>query len=160
MNESITSDVLTPIEELRKFVELPAVGDAVAAAHAAGTKQLRDDSASDAAVVPLAESKLKVKFPSFIGTVRVAVIRAGADSGVERHNNSSQYLYSYTGIGETHVRTQKDWRTDQYGEGSDLKSRWHFVAPNTWHKSVAAPSNNWTLVAFHTARNVNDEFIE
>ena len=38
-----------------------------------------------------------------------------------------------------------------------LQSRWHVVPAGVWHRTVAPGVQNWAIVAFHSAQQVNDE---
>ena len=86
--------------------------------------------------------------------------RDAEGEGVERHANSTQYLFALDGPVETHVQTEDGWRVDCYGQGDPaaLENRWHVVPAGVWHKSVAPGGRNWSVVAFHSARDVRDEY--
>lgn len=83
----------------------------------------------------------------------------GGDS-VERHINSTQYLLALDGPVETHVQTADGWRVDRYGQGDSalLQDRWHVVPSGIWHRTVAPDASYWGIVAFHSAREVSDEY--
>ena len=91
-----------------------------------------------------------------IGSMRVVLTRAGSGGRIERHSNSTQYLFALDGSVETHVHSTDGLRVDRYGQGGsvDLEDRWHVVPPGTWHRSIARDA----VVAFHSARQVIDEY--
>lgn len=115
---------------------------------------------------PLAFTELRlddlgVPPPEGIGTIRIAVFHPGCETGIERHPNSTQFLYSVRGTGETRVLRGDRWETDCYGEISDaalLEERWHVVEKGVWHHSVARGTEPWILAALHTAGRVEDEY--
>jgi mannose-6-phosphate isomerase-like protein (cupin superfamily) len=88
------------------------------------------------------------------------VTRGPGGTSVERHHNSTQYLFALGGALETHVGAGDGWRVDRYGEGDAdvLENRWHVVPPNVWHKSTAPGAQFWSVAAFHSARYVSDEY--
>ena len=98
--------------------------------------------------------------PAAIGSVRVVVTRGIGGARIERHVNSTQYLLALDGAIETHFQTAGGWRVDRYGEGDPavLENRWHVLPPGAWHKSVAPQLRDWGVVAFHSARDVSDEY--
>ena len=79
---------------------------------------------------------------------------------IERHANSTQYLLVLDGPVQTHVLTDDGWRVDRYGydDATRLESRWHVVPPGVWHRTVAPGAHEWCVVAFHSAREVSDEY--
>jgi len=94
-----------------------------------------------------------------VSSARVFVSRAADTNISERHSNCIQYLFPLDVSVETHVMTTAGWRIDRYG-GEDvaaLQSRWHVVPAGVWHRTVAPDVQNWAIVAFHSARQVNDE---
>lgn len=158
-NQSITAATRELVEVLATFAKREEVNVALTEAHHAATEKLQADPRSSAAVETL-DLELFSDVPMEIGTIRVAVIREGFDGGFERHSNSTQVLFSLEGTGETHVQTDRGWRVDRYGNGPALEDRWHVVPQAVWHKSAAPGPGNWTVVAFHTAREVQDEFVD
>lgn len=158
-NQSITADTRALVEVFATFARQGDLVEILAEARRIVTAKLQDDPSSSAAVETLDLKKL-TNVPTKVGTIRVAVIREGFDGGFERHSNSTQVLFSLDGTGETHVQTDRGWRVDRYGKGSSLEDRWHVVPQAVWHKSAAPGPGNWTVVAFHTAREVQDEFVD
>ena len=156
-NQSITPDSRPFVEELARFANRPDVVVALREAQSRATERLKSDSTAAATVEAVSLAALNPPLPA-IGSVRVAVIREGFDGGFERHANSTQYLLALEGVGETHVETPEGWRIDRYGIGDRLEDRWHLVPEGVWHKSAAPGPGHWTVVAFHTAIEVQDEF--
>lgn len=159
-NRSITPDARPGIEELGDFALQPGVLAALRQAQAEAVAVLRRAPDLSSTFVTLDPVRLGAAVPPSVGTIRVAVSRAGADTAVERHPNSTQILFVLDGPVETHVETGAGWRVDRYGEGSAsvLENRWHLVPPGVWHKSNAPGPGDCAVVAFHSAREVEDEY--
>jgi hypothetical protein len=159
-NQSITPDARRVVEELNRFVTRPDVLAALRQAKAEGEKKLLRDPDLATAFVAFDPAQLGWKASDVIGSARVFVARDGRGDDVERHSNSTQYLFALYGPVETHVQTKDGWRVDRYGQGdsAELEDRWHVVPPATWHRSVGPGGRNWGVVAFHSAREVSDEY--
>jgi len=159
-NQSITPDERSVVEELDRFAARPDVLAALRRAQADAVKKLQRNPNTAATFISLDPLELGCSAPVVIGSIRVAVTRDAEGEGVERHANSSQYLFALDGPVETHVQTEDGWRVDRYGQGDPaaLENRWHVVPPGVWHKSVAPGRRNWSVVAFHSARDVSDEY--
>ena len=115
------------------------------------------------AVADLCAADLQMAFPKGVGSIRIAVFYPGCETGVERHPNSTQFLYSVRGTGETRVLRNEKWEIDSYGKISNdnlLEERWHVVEKGIWHHSVATGKEPWILAALHSAKNVQDEYQE
>ncbi len=127
---------------------------AVAAARLAGEPGLRST------FISIEPASLGVAVPEGAATIRVAVSRAGVDTAVERHPNSTQVLLVLDGPVETHVETPGGWRVDRYGDddADTLENLWHLVPPGVWHKSNSPGPGDCTVVAFHSARVVRDDY--
>jgi hypothetical protein len=156
-NQSITAESRGAVEELRRFVERPEVLAVLREAEKRALAALAADPAAPAAVENVVRGQLPACAVA-IGSVRVAVFREGCDGGPERHPNSTQYLYSLSGRGETRVLTDRGWRIDRYGVGANLEDRLHLVPEGVWHLSAATPDSRWSVVALHTATEVQDEY--
>ena len=159
-NQSITPQARPVVEELNRFATRPDVSSALRQADAEARERLRRNPDLAEAFAALDLSSLGAAVPAAIGSVRVVVTRGIGGARIERHVNSTQYLWALDGALETHVQTAGGWRVDRYGEGDPavLANRWHVVPPGTWHKSVAPQARDWGVVAFHSARDVSDEY--
>ncbi len=147
----------------------PGVLAALRRAQSEAAARLRLDPALRSTFIALDPAGLEVgsgvAVPASAATIRVAVSRAGVDTAVERHPNSTQVLLVLDGPVETHVQTEAGWRIDRYGEGAVqspenqvLENLWHLVPPGVWHKSNAPGPGDCTVVAFHSAREVRDDY--
>ena len=163
-NASITSDVRPVVEALNRFANRPDVMTALRRAQADAVTKLRADPNAKAAFVSVDPMSFASSPPDELGSIRVAVIRDPAGEGEERHANSTQYLFAFDGPLETHVQTSGGWRQDRYGHSrgdetaTALEDRWHVVPEATWHRSLAPGTHEWSVVAFHSARQVSDEY--
>jgi hypothetical protein len=159
-NQSITPAERSFVEELDRFATRPDVLAALRRAQADAVRKLQRNPNIPATFISLDPSALGSAAPAAIGSIRVAVTRAAEGLGVERHANSTQYLFALDGPVETHVQTEDGWRVDRFGQGDPaiLENRWHVVPSGVWHKSVAPGGRNWSVVAFHSARDVRDEY--
>jgi len=112
--------------------------------------------------------------PSGIQSSWVFILRAGANTGAERHPNSHQRMMTLDGTGDMQVGSQppspKLWRAKESavsGQTSDdaiqwlsnilvsdldvpLDERWISIPPNVWHQPVVATETDWVVVSFHT----------
>lgn len=159
-NQSLTGDALPFIEKMDAWVRQAPVMAAFRAAQAEATAKLAREPNLRSTFLTLDPAGCGVPAIDGIGTLRVAVSRAGVDTAVERHPNSTQYLFVMDGPVETHVETAQGWRIDRYGEAgaTALENQWHLVPQAVWHKSNAPGPGNCTVVALHTARAVADEY--
>lgn len=118
--------------------------------------------------------------PAGIRSSWVFVLRAGADTGPERHPNSHQRMMSFEGSGDMRVVEIPSGRR-RYGSGgvkrdpisriepehdepelqwisnvltSDLEApldcRWVSIPELVWHRPVVATNADWAVVSFHT----------
>jgi len=144
------------------FASQASVLAALRRAQAVAVSRLQREPALRATFVAVDPAGLGVAAPPAIGTIRVAINRAGLDTALERHPNSTQVLFVLDGQIETHIETADGWRVDRYGEGSAavLENRWHFVPQGVWHKSCAPGPGDCVLAVFHSAREVQDQYRE
>ena len=159
-NRSLTADAVPFVERMNAWVQQAPVIAALRAAQSEAAAKLAREPGLRSIFVSLDPAGCGCPPIEGIGTLRVAVSRAGVDTAVERHPNSTQYLYVLDGPVETHVETAAGWRVDRYGEGGTpgLEDRWHLVPQAVWHKSNAPGPGDCTVVALHSAREVADEF--
>ena len=89
--------------------------------------------------------------PDAIKSCWVFVLRAGAETGAERHPNSHQRSLSLTGRGEFQLREGGRW--ESYPLVSDpsapLERRGVSIPQSTWHRLFVGGAN-WGMLSFHT----------
>ena len=97
--------------------------------------------------------------PPMIASSWVFILRAGVDTGAERHPNSHQRMMAYRGDGDFQTRARTDWDSNLLTSdpAAPIERRWVSIAPNVWHQS-ARPAQDWVVVSFHTVPH--DELIE
>ena len=101
--------------------------------------------------------------PPSLRSAWIFVLRAGADTGAERHPNSHQRMMTFSGTGD--MQTDVDQaRNDVESESAinwqsnilvsdpkaPLEARWISIPPNIWHRPVIPTRTDWVVVSFHT----------
>ena len=100
------------------------------------------------------------KLPAEIRSAWVFVLRAGADTGAERHPNSHQRMMSFQGSGDMQTGEPAQWQSSSLVSDPEapLERRWISIPPNVWHRPVVGADADWTVVSFHTV--APEELIE
>jgi hypothetical protein len=88
----------------------------------------------------------------------VFVLRAGVNTGAERHPNSHQRMMSFQGSGDMQVQegsaapNNEGWQSNMLISDSDapLEKRWISIPQNVWHQPVISKEADWLVVSFHT----------
>jgi hypothetical protein len=90
--------------------------------------------------------------PPEIRSAWVFVLRAGADTGAERHPNSHQRMMSFEGDGDLQTGDPGRWQSDALVSNTEapLDRRWISIPPNVWHRPVVGKDEDWVVVSFHT----------
>src|ERR1700720_1213314 len=101
--------------------------------------------------------------PSAIRSGWVFILRAGADTGAERHPNSHQRMMSLEATGdlqtdaksaERNVQTESEimWQSNVLvsDPNEPLERRWISIPKNIWHRPVIPKGTDWVVVSFHT----------
>jgi len=90
--------------------------------------------------------------PREIRSAWVFVLRAGADTGAERHPNSHQRMMSFEGSGDMQTGEPGQWQSNLLISNPDapLEQRWISIAQNVWHRPVVGADADWVVVSFHT----------
>jgi hypothetical protein len=90
--------------------------------------------------------------PREIRSAWVFVLRAGADTGAERHPNSHQRMMTFEGTGNMKTGQPGCWRSNALVSDLEapLEQRWISIPPNVWHCPLVGPDTHWTVVSFHT----------
>src|ERR1700746_3775406 len=75
------------------------------------------------------------KLPAEIRSAWIFVLRAGADTGAERHPNSHQRMMSFHGSGDMQTGEPAQWRSNALVSDPEapLERRWISIPPNVWH---------------------------
>jgi hypothetical protein len=95
---------------------------------------------------------LTTVLPAEIRSAWVFVLRAGADTGAERHPNSHQRMMSFEGSGDLQTGEPGKWQSNVLVSRLDapLEERWISIPPNVWHRPVIDAAADWAVVSFHT----------
>jgi hypothetical protein len=90
--------------------------------------------------------------PREIRSAWVFILRAGADTGAERHPNSHQRMMTFEGSGDMKTGKPGQWQSNILISNPDvpLEQRWISIPRNTWHRPVVGKDSDWTVVSFHT----------
>src|SRR5436309_7139234 len=90
--------------------------------------------------------------PPGIRSAWVFVLRAGADTGAERHPNSHQRMMSFEGSGNMQTGEPGRWQSNVLVSDpkAPLERRWVSIPTNVWHRPVIDASADWAVVSFHT----------
>jgi hypothetical protein len=84
----------------------------------------------------------------------VFILRAGANTGAERHPNSHQRMMSFQGAGDLQVRAglESSWQSNVLVGDPEalLERRWISIPQNVWHQPVVPKVADWVVVSFHT----------
>jgi len=101
--------------------------------------------------------------PPAIRSGWVFILRAGSDTGAERHPNSHQRMMSFEATGDlktdaksapTDVETESEivWQSNVLVSNPQvpLERRWVSIPQNVWHRPVVAKGADWVVVSFHT----------
>jgi hypothetical protein len=95
---------------------------------------------------------LATTLPPEIRSAWVFVLRAGADTGAERHPNSHQRMMSFEGNGDLQTGEHGKWKSNLLVSDPDapLERRWISIPTNVWHRPVINAETDWAVVSFHT----------
>jgi hypothetical protein len=103
------------------------------------------------------------ELPSEIRSGWVFILRAGVDTGAERHPNSHQRMMTFGGTGDMKIDA-KGTKNDVAEESeiawqshilvsdpnAPLERRWISIPKNVWHRPVIPKGAEWVVVSFHT----------
>ena len=101
--------------------------------------------------------------PPDIRSSWIFILRAGTDTGAERHPDSHQRMMTFAGTGDMKVDakgTPHDVETESEivwqshalvgDSAADLEQRWISIPRNVWHRPVIPRGVDWIVVSFHT----------
>jgi hypothetical protein len=121
---------------------------------------------------PIPLDTFRGALPEGIRSSWVFILRAGANTGAERHPNSHQRMMSFEGMGDMQIGNEKSnirghnegreiqWQSNILVSERDapLDRRWISIPTNVWHQPVIPKDGDWIVVSFHTVPA--DELIE
>jgi hypothetical protein len=103
------------------------------------------------------------QIPSAIESAWIFVLRAGADTGAERHPNSHQRMMTFAGSGdmkldalgtsnEVEDESEIAWHSHVLvsDPNAPLERRWISIPKNVWHRPVISKGADWVVASFHT----------
>lgn len=95
---------------------------------------------------------LASRLPPEIRSAWVFVLRAGADTGAERHPNSHQRMMSFEGSGDLQTGEPGKWQSNVLisDPKAPLERRWISIPTNVWHRPVINAESDWAVVSFYT----------
>ena len=90
--------------------------------------------------------------PPEIRSAWVFVLRAGVDTGAERHPNSHQRMMTFEGSGDMRTEDGGQWQSNVLVSNPEapLEQRWISIPQNVWHHPVVGAEADWAVVSFHT----------
>lgn len=90
--------------------------------------------------------------PGEIRSAWVFILRAGVDTGAERHPNSHQRMMTFAGSGDMQTGEPGEWESNVLISNPEarLEQRWISIPQNAWHRPVVGKDDDWTVVSFHT----------
>jgi hypothetical protein len=90
--------------------------------------------------------------PGEIRSAWVFALRAGVDTGAERHPNSHQRMMTFAGSGDMQTGEPGEWESNVLISNPEapLEQRWISIPQNAWHRPVVGKDDDWTVVSFHT----------
>ena len=103
---------------------------------------------------PIPLDLIATTLPPEIRSAWVFVLRAGANTGAEKHPNSHQRMMSFEGSGDFQTGEPGKWDSNVLVSDPDapLERRWISIPPNVWHRPLIAAEADWAVVSFHTVR--------
>ena len=122
-------------------------------------QKLIENSRSDLAWESVPLDAYTTKLPDIIRSSWVFAVRAGVNTGAERHPNSHQFMMSYKRTGDLQIWIDEEWTSNLLVSvlSEPIENRWVSVPLNLWHRAIGF-EENWIVVSFHTASA--DELIE
>ena len=151
------------MEKLDKLVQSVAVRAEIEAVVDRVTADLARQSDALMTWEPLPLGIFGDRLPATIRSGWVFVLRAGADTGAERHPNSHQRMLTYGGKGDMQIdikeirndvasESEINWRSNILVSDPSalLESRWISIPRNVWHRPVIPAGADWIVVSFHT----------
>ena len=156
----MTLDELSRLEALNRALRSDSARDHIRSVVLRASEELarKKDALMSWGAVPL--DIFATTLPPDIRSAWVFVLRAGADTGAERHPNSHQRMMSFEGSGDLQTGEPGRWQSNVLVSDSDapLERRWISIPTNVWHRPVIDAAADWAVISFHTVPS--EELIE
>ena len=148
----MTSQERSRLEELNRILQLDGVREQIAPVIVRAGAGLKQKQAALMTWEPIPLDVFGRGMPQEIRSAWVFVLRAGADTGAERHPNSHQRMMSMLGRGDMQTEEDGTWRSNVLVSepNASLEQRWISIPPNVWHRPIIGKNSDWVVVSFHT----------
>ena len=148
----MSGDEKSLLQQLDRILQLPSVREQIAPIISRVESELAQKTSALMTWEPIPLEIFPDPLPAAIRSSWVFVLRAGADTGVERHPNSHQRMMSLQGAGDMRTEENGKWRSNFLvsDPNAPLERRWISIPQNVWHRPVIAKESDWVVVSFHT----------
>jgi hypothetical protein len=112
---------------------------------------------------PIPLASFVAELPREIQSGWIFALRAGTDTGAERHPNSHQRMMTFDGTGDMQLDAKRTpnavakeseiaWKSHVLvsDPNAPLERRWISIPANVWHRPVIPQGADWVVVSFHT----------
>jgi hypothetical protein len=149
---SITPEERARLESLDTALRSDSVRDHIRSVVVRVRKDLARKKDALMSWEPFPLDVLEMTLPPEIRSAWVFVLRAGADTGAERHPNSHQRMMSFEGNGDLQTGEHGKWKSNLLVSDpkAPLERRWISIPTYVWHRPVINAEADWAVVSFHT----------
>lgn len=139
----VSPDETNILKSLDQAVQNGKVQPAIEATIKQVRERLAEDDARSMAWEPIPLSVFDRNLPPAIRSAWIFILRAGTNTGAERHPNSHQRMTSFVGTGDMQIRGALDqpWQSNILVSrpGEVIGRPWISIPPNVWHQPVIPP---------------------
>ena len=148
----MTGEERSRLEELDRILTMTSVREQVSPIISRVSSKLDQISNALMQWEPIPMDVFGGRLPPAIRSGWIFVLRAGADTGPERHPNSHQRMMSMKGVGDIRTERQGIWRSNMLisDPAASLERRWISIPPSVWHRPIVGKDDHWVVVSFHT----------
>ena len=150
----MTKEELSRLETLDTALRSDSVREHIRSVVARVRDQLASRKEALMCWEPIPLDLIATTLPPEIRSAWVFVLRAGANTGAEKHPNSHQRMISFEGSGDFQTGEPGKWDSNVLVSDPDapLERRWISIPPNVWHRPLIDAEADWAVVSFHTVR--------
>jgi hypothetical protein len=148
----MTGDEKSLLQQLDRILQLGNVREQIAPLISRVQAELAQKTSALMTWEPIPLEIFPDPLPAGIRSSWVFVLRAGADTGAERHPNSHQRMMSMQGAGDMRTEENGKWRSNFLVSDpiAPPERRWISIPKNIWHRPVIGEDSDWVVVSFHT----------